>query len=150
MKRALVVLVAFQFAYPSFAAAGPILESAERAIESALEAEENGGLLQTSGARRRSLGRTIGGGILIGIGVPMFLAGMLASEDFGGTTCVNGDCITVSVDTGGLGKGVAGLGGGMTVVGALLVSVWSDVPAVNSLDLQVTPTRIQVGKSFGF
>ena len=33
----------------------------------------------------------------------MYIVGMAASEDVGGTTCFNGDCITAVIDTGGVG-----------------------------------------------
>ena len=74
----------------------------------------------------------------------------LAAEGAGGSGCVGDFCFDVDVDTGGVGTGVAVVGGGVLVVGALLATVWSDVPVVNSLDVVVTPQRIQVGKTFGF
>ena len=38
----------------------------------------------------------------------------------------------------------------MLVVGALLASVWSDVPVVNNLDFSVTRGRAQISKTFRF
>ena len=38
----------------------------------------------------------------------------------------------------------------LVVSGALLATVWADVPVVNSLDFRVTPQRVQVSKTFGF
>ena len=54
---------------------------------------------------------------------------------------MGGDCLTIEVDTGGAGYGVAALGGALVVSGALLATVWADVPVVNSLDFRVTPQR---------
>lgn len=130
----------------------PVREVAERAArEAVLEAAAEGvALLQASQPqRRRSVGRTVGGIILMGVGAPLLIVG-LASEDAGGSVCVGGDCITVDVDTGGAGYGIAALGGAMVVSGALLATVWSDVPVVNNLDFTVSPRRVQVGKTFGF
>ena len=103
----------------------------------------------SSPQRRRSVGRTVGGIILMGLGTPFLIVG-LAAEETGGSICVGEDCLTVEVDTGGTGYGVAALGGALVVSGALLATVWADVPVVNSLDFRVTPQRIQVSKTFGF
>ena len=103
----------------------------------------------SSPQRRRSVGRTVGGIILMGLGTPFLIVG-LSAESAGGSFCVGGDCLTVDVDTGGAGYGVAALGGALVVSGALLATVWSDVPVMNSLDFRVTPQRVQVSKTFGF
>ena len=103
----------------------------------------------SSSQRRRSVGRTVGGIILMGLGTPFLIVG-LSAEAAGGSFCVDGDCLTVDVDTGGAGYGVAALGGGLVVSGALLATVWADVPVMNNLDFRVTPQRVQVSKTFGF
>ena len=103
----------------------------------------------SSPPRRRSVGRTVGGIILMGLGTPFLIVG-LAAEETGGSICAGGDCLTIEVDTGGAGYGVAALGGALVVSGALLATVWADVPVVNSLDFRVTPQRVQVSKTFGF
>ena len=85
----------------------------------------------------------------MGLGTPFLIVG-LAAEETGGSICAGGDCLTIEVDTGGAGYGVAALGGALVVSGALLATVWADVPVVNSLDFRVTPQRVQVSKTFGF
>ena len=127
----------------------PIREAAERAAREAVLKASAAETLQASQARRRSVGRTVGGIILMGVGASMFLVGIAAGSIDGSSSCVNGSCITVTVDSGGA-KGFAVVGGGMLVTGALLATIWSDVPVMNSLDFNVTPQRVQVGKTFGF
>ena len=137
----------------------PIREAAERAAREFTERAAREAVLkasaaetlQASQARRRSVGRTVGGIILMGVGAPIFLVGM-AAESIGvsGSECFNGDCTSFNLDAGGAGKGFAVFGGGMLVTGALLATIWSDVPVVNSLDFNVTPQRVQVSKTFGF
>ena len=148
LRRIAIIVAVSTLGQASVAAGDPIREAAERAArEAVLEAAAEGLELQgSSQQRRRSIGRTVGGMVLMGLGTPMFIAGMAVSEDVGG--CVGDFCFTV--DPGGLGKGVAALGAGMLVSGTLLATVWSDVPVVNSLDFSVTPHRVQVGKSFGW
>ena len=129
------------------AQAGPLREAAARAVraETAASALQAG----SSSQRRRSVGRTVGGILLMGVGAPFLILG-LSVEAAGGSVCVGRDCFTVDVDTGGGGYGVAALGGALVVSGALLATVWADVPVMNSLDFRVTPQRVQVGKTFGF
>ena len=151
-KAAIVAVVVSVLNQAGVAAADSIREAAERATrEAALAAPAEGlELLQVSSQqRRRSIGRTVGGILLMGVGTPFLIVG-LAAEDAGGSVCVGDDCITVAVDTGGAGYGFAAMGGAMVVSGVLLATVWSDVPVVNSLDFTVTPHRAQVGKTFGF
>ncbi len=164
MRRiAVVAVVLTVLGQVSVAAADPtpipIREAAERAAREFTERADREAVLkasaaetlQASQARRRSVGRTVGGIILMGVGVPVFLVGLAAeSIEGGGSSCFNGDCVTFNVDSGGAGKGFAVVGGGMLVTGALLASIWSDVPVVNSLDFNVTPQRVQVSKTFGF
>ena len=131
------------------AQAGPLRE----AVASALSEATAASALQagsSSPQRRRSVGRTVGGIILMGLGTPFLIVGLAAEKIEGGSICVGGDCLTVEVDTGGAGYGVAALGGALVVSGALLATVWSDVPVMNSLDVRVTPQRVQVSKTFGF
>ena len=92
--------------------------------------------------RRRSMARTIGGVSLAALGFPAMLVGAAATTE----VCVGALC----VGGGGPATVVAFVGGGMLVTGVLLATVWSDVPVANSMDIIVTPSRIQVGKSFGF
>ena len=66
----------------------------------------------SSPPRRRSVGRTVGGIILMGLGTPFLIVG-LAAEETGGSICAGGDCLTIEVDTGGAGYGVAALGGAL-------------------------------------
>ena len=134
---------------PAQAQTGPLRE----AVASALSEATAASALQagsSSPARRRSVGRTVGGIILMGLGTPFLIVGLAAEEVEGGSICVGGDCLTVEVDTGGAGYGVAALGGALVVSGALLATVWADVPVMNSLDFRVTPQRVQVSKTFGF
>ena len=134
----------------------PIREAAERAAREFTERAAREAVLkasaaetlQASQARRRSVGRTVGGIILMGVGTPFLLAGLLAESD--PSICVGRDCVTFDIDTGGTGYGVAAMGGALMVSGALLATIWSDVPVVNSLDFNVTPQRVQVSKTFGF
>ena len=135
-------------ALPAQAQTGPLRE----AVASALSEATAASALQagsSSPQRRRSVGRTVGGIILMGLGTPFLIVG-LSAEAAGGSFCVGGDCLTVDVDTGGAGYGVAALGGALVVSGALLATVWADVPVMNSLDFRVTPQRVQVSKTFGF
>ncbi len=153
MKKAAVAAVCLSvLGQAGVATADSIRQAADRAAREEPALEVSAGLLelqQSSGTRRRSVGRTVGGIILMGVGAPLLIVG-LASEDAGGSICVGGDCITVDVDTGGAGYGVAALGGTVVVSGALLATIWSDVPVVNNLDFTVSPHRVQVGKTFGF
>ena len=41
-------------------------------------------------------------------------------------------------------------GVGAIAVGTLLSTVWSDVPIARDLNVQVSPGRVAVGRSFGF
>ena len=66
----------------------------------------------SSSQRRRSVGRTVGGILLMGVGAPFLILG-LSVEAAGGSVCVGEDCFTVDVDTGGGGYGVAALGGAL-------------------------------------
>ena len=43
---------------------------------------------------------------------------------------------------------VAGLGIAMAIGGALLATIWSDVPAMQDLTIGVAPGRVQVGRTF--
>ena len=131
---------------PAQAQTGPLREAVASALSEATAAST---LQAASPQRRRSVGRTVGGIILMGLGTPFLIVG-LAAEETGGSLCVGGDCLTVEVDTGGAGYGVAALGGALVVSGALLATVWADVPVMNSLDFRVTPQRVQVSKTFGF
>ncbi len=148
MRRIAVAAVVLTVLGPVSVAAAdptpiPIREAAERAAREFTERAAREAVLkasaaetlQASQARRRSVGRTVGGIVLMGVGAP-FLLGGLAVESIG--------------DTGGTGYGVAAFGGALVVSGALLATIWSDVPVVNSLDFTVTPHRVQVGKTFGF
>ena len=89
---------------------------------------------------------------MIGLGAPMLIVGLVSESDPSADICIGDDCVMfdIDLDTGGVGYGVAAAGGGLMVVGALLATVWSDVPVVNNLEVQVTPQRLQVGKAFGF
>ena len=110
-----------------------ILPSAERAAY---------GMALQSGApgNRRSRGRTWSGMVMIAAGAVLTTA-VKRTE-----TCAGGSCTREEERY----KPLVYTGIGLAVAGALLVSVWSDIPASPYIDFAVTPDRIQVGKTFGF
>ena len=133
--RALALAVALATPIPGSAQQpeGDILQSAERAaVGIALQSDPSG--------RRRSRGRTWSGMVMIAAGAVLTTA---VTET---RVCSGGSCTREERPY----KPVAYAGIGLAVAGALLVSVWSDVPANPYIDFAVTPDRIQVGKTFGF
>ena len=136
-KRALALVIAAVLAAPITGLAqqpqGVILQSAERAAV--------GVELQSGATRsRRSRSRTWAGMITIAAGA------VLMSGRKETVSCSGGDCVSETERY----KPLVYPGIGLAVTGALLATVWSDVPANPHIDLAVTPDRIQVGKTFGF
>lgn len=118
---------------------GPIVSSAVRAVAT-LQAEAE------APARRRSMARTWTGVALLGGGAAIAFA-------YGGQpSCVTETapgyryeaCSYDSDDDPAL-----MVGSGLAVVGLLLATMWSDVPA-NAIGVSVAPGRVTVGKTFGF
>ena len=137
MKRTLALAVAVALAAPVAGLAQPteevILRSAERAtVGMELQAGAPG--------NRRSRRRTWTGMVMIASGV------VLTTAVERTRVCAGGSC-TVEEQWY---KPVAYPGIGLAVAGALLVSMWSNVPASPRIDFAVTPNRVQVGKTFGF
>lgn len=135
MKIALALAVLVVLATPvaglSQQPEGVILQSAERAaLGMALQSDAPG--------RVRSMRRIRTGVSMIAIGA------LLASVNKKTTSCVNRSCAS-ETDRPLVYPGVA-----LAVSGALLATVWSNVPVNPHIDLAVTPDRIQVGKTFGF
>lgn len=154
MKRVAVAAVVVCVLGQAAVAAGgrnTIREAAERAArEVGLEASATHlELVGPAAGRRRSTSRTLAGILLMGVGTPVLVVG-LSAEHARGRVCFRDDCVTIEVDTGGAGYGVAAMGGALVISGALLATVWSDVPILNSLDFSVAPQRLQVGRTFGF
>ena len=137
MKRILALAVVVVLATPVAGLAQPteevILRSAERAAV---------GMALQSGApgNRRSRSRTWSGMVMIAAGAVLTTA---VTET---RVCSGGSCIREKRPY----KPVAYAGIGLAVAGALLASVWSDVPASPHIDFAMTPDRIEVGKTFGF
>ena len=137
MKRILALAIAVALAAPVAGLAQPtedvILRSAERAAV---------GMELQSGApgNRRSRSRTWSGMVMIAAGAVLTTA-VKRTE-----TCSGGSCTREEERY----KPLIYTGSGLAVAGALLVSVWSDVPANPHVDFAMTPDRIQVGKTFGF
>ena len=145
--RIIAVVVALAISVSAGTAnAGPLRETAVRAGR---EAVAKGVLPQQSPQRVRSRARMAIGGLLI-------IAGTFTPFNWS-TRCPAGeensylgfDCYADAekalhaeyASHGGL---VAGLS--MAVFGTLLATVWSDVPAQQSVDLTIAPDRVQPGR----
>ena len=137
LKRILSLAIAGPLAAPVAGLAQPteevILRSAER-VAGGME------LQSTAAGNRRSRGRTWSGMVLIAAGAVLTTA-VKRTE-----VCSGGSCIREEERY----KPLISTGIGLAVTGALLVSVWSDVPANPHVDFALTPDRIQVGKTFEF
>ena len=95
--------------------------------------------------RVRSMGRTWAGVAMLGGGT--FLAAHAATS-----TCATTSAASAIFDTQTCGQAWTKLGAGLGIatVGALLATVWSDVPVARSVDLVVSPGRIYALRSFGW
>ena len=145
IAAAVVVVLALSVS-TVIATAGPLREASVRAAREA-SAE------QQSPQRVRSGARTATGAILIiaGIFTPFNWGERCpAGEEISylGYDCYADATKEVTAEYAGPGRLVAGLG--MIGVGTMLATVWSEVPVGNSIDLRITPDRVQVGKTFGW
>ena len=141
MRQFTAVVVAVVVATTSLAAAGPIREAAEiAATNAAVEAAVEQAQQEQSPARQRSKARTWGGIALIGLGVLIPVQQETCISVFGSSVA----CVT-EMYTPGLAAAV-----GLVGTGVLLATVWSHVPAQQSMDLTITADRVQLGKTFGW
>ena len=95
--------------------------------------------------RVRSMGRTWAGVAMLGGGT--FLAAHAATS-----TCATTSAASAVFDTQTCGQAWTKLGAGLGIatVGALLATVWSDVPVARSVEVVVSPGRIYASRSFGW
>ena len=100
---------------------------------------------QTSQDRVRSAGRTWGG-------VALLAGGGTMAAYYGASTCSKDRFLGELFDVRPCGEAVTLIwtGIGVATVGALLATVWSDVPVMRNMTVAPRRGGVQVGASFGF
>ena len=126
--------------------AGKILDSAYRGGEQIVRAvaAHSGQAAAPEPTRRRSMARTWGGAVLMGLGLTTVVK-------FGGERCVRDSGPNYYFEECSFNSDSAANSAGtlMFAVGLLLATIWSDVP-MESLDFELAPGRVRVGKTIGF
>ena len=132
--RHTIITVCLVFILPS------LVSAQERPLLAAALAQV--GAVQSEPERVRSMTRTWWGVAMIAGGTAMTVSQI-------GTECAESDLIAdiVGVPTCDDVGDVAGLGIVMAVSGALLATIWSDVPVVRNMMVSAAPGRVQVGRT---
>lgn len=114
-----------------------LLKSAERLATETV--------MQDGPMRMRSMGRTWTGVALLGVGTALAL-NELAS------TCATNNVASAVFDVPTCGNRGVRLGawGALATTGALLATIWSDVPVAREIQVNATPDRFTVGRRFSF
>ena len=139
------IAICFALTLPFTASAEETPASTETLLKAALSQASSLQQTQSEPERVRSMTRTYWGLGLVAGGSAIFAAAV-------GTECVQSDLLSdlsgiVTCDdvanTLTLGLVIAG-------TGALLATIWSDVPVVSNLIVSAGPRRIQAARSFSF
>ena len=138
--RSIALAVVFAVVVPFATAAQEASTSSETLLEAALSRAST---LQAEPETVRSMTRTWWG-------VALVAGGTAIAASSAGTECVKSDLLS---DFSGLPTcdevaSVISLGLIVAGTGALLATIWSDVPVVRDLSIGAAPGRVQVGRTF--